>query len=111
MKKGNWYTRKDCKHAKNEAAYASMGKESLLQLIVNGVVGGKCKKLVQFATLFHTLQHGKPMLEYNAHKELFDILNLENNPKMHWRNSTSWTMVQHMHEFMLNATIVVVVVA
>jgi hypothetical protein len=68
MKKGKWYTSKDCKHARNEVAYASMGKELVLQLIANGVVGEKCKNLVQFATLFHTLQHGKPMLEYNVHK-------------------------------------------
>lgn len=83
VKKGKWYTNKDCKHVRNEATYASMGKESVLQLIAKGVVGEKCKKLVQFATLFHTSQHGKPMLEYNVHKKLFDFLNLENNPKMH----------------------------
>ncbi len=77
MKKGKWYTSKDCKHARNEAAYASMyasmDKESVLQLIANGVVGEKCKKLMQFAILFHTLQHNKPTLEYDAHKEIFDL--------------------------------------
>ncbi len=83
MKQGKWYTSKDYKHARNEATYTSMGKELVLQLIVNGVVGEKCKKLMQFAILFHTLQHGKLMLEYDAHKEIFDSLNLENNPKMH----------------------------
>jgi hypothetical protein len=60
-----------------------MDKELVLQLIANGVVGEKCKKLIQFATLVHTLQHGKLMLEYNAHKKLFDSLNLKNDPKMH----------------------------
>ncbi len=83
MKKGKWYTNKDCKHARNEVAYASMDKELVLQLIANRVVGGKCKNLMPFFILFHTLQHGKPMLEYDAHKEIFDSLNLENNPKMY----------------------------
>jgi hypothetical protein len=47
------------------------------------LVGGKCKKLVQFATLFHTPKHGQPMFEYKVHKKLFDFLSLEENPKMH----------------------------
>jgi hypothetical protein len=47
----------------------------VLQLVVNGVVGKKRRKLVQFVTLFCIMQHGKPMLEKEAHKELFDVLN------------------------------------
>jgi hypothetical protein len=34
-----------------------------------GVVGGKCKKLVQIAMLFHTLKHGNPIFEYEVHKK------------------------------------------
>jgi hypothetical protein len=41
-------------------------------------------KLIQFATLLHTLRHGRPMLEYEAHKKFFDFLSFEENPKMHW---------------------------
>jgi len=44
--------------------------------VAKGVVGEKHIKLILFATLFHTLKHGKPMLEYEAHKKLFDFLNL-----------------------------------
>jgi hypothetical protein len=47
----------------------------VLQLVANGVMGEKCKKLAQFATLFHTLQYGKLLLEYKVHKKLLDILN------------------------------------
>jgi hypothetical protein len=47
----------------------------VLQLVANGVMGEKCRKLEQFATLFHILQYGKLLLEYKAHKKLFDILN------------------------------------
>jgi hypothetical protein len=44
------------------------------------------------------------MLEYEAHKELFDFLGLEENLRMHWTNSISWAMVQHMHGIVLEAT-------
>ncbi len=96
---------KDCKHVKNEIAYACKGRELILWHVTNGVVGEKCIKLIQFATLFHTLKHGKPMFEYEVHKELFDFLNLEENPKIHWTNLTSWAMIQHMHNMVLEATI------
>ncbi len=64
--------------------------------MTNGLVGEKHKKLVQFATLFHTLKHGMPMFEYEAHKDLFDFMNLENNHKMHWTNNFGWVMAQHI---------------
>jgi hypothetical protein len=32
--------------------------------------------------LFHTLKNGRPMIEYETHKDLFDFLNLEKDPKM-----------------------------
>jgi hypothetical protein len=40
-----------------------------------------------------------------AHKELFDFLNLEENPKMHWIDSVGWTIIQKMHNIVLEATI------
>jgi hypothetical protein len=45
------------------------------------------------------------MLEYEAHKELFDFLNLEENPKMHWIDSIGSAITQHMHNIVLEATI------
>jgi hypothetical protein len=75
-----------------------------LQQITIGLAGEKRKKLVYFITLFHTLKHGRPMFEYEVHKELFDFLNLEENPKMHWTYSLSWAMAQHMHGIVLEAT-------
>jgi len=83
VKKGEWYVSKDCKHRKNEVVYASKGREFILQQVTNELAGEKHKKLVQFATLFHTLKHGRPMLEYEVHKDLFYHLNLEENSKMH----------------------------
>ncbi len=98
----------DCKHVKNEISYACKGREFVLQKVVNGVVGEKRKKLIQFAILFHLLKHGRPMLEYEAHKELFDFLNLEVNPKMHWIDLVGWAITQHMHNIILEAIISII---
>jgi hypothetical protein len=83
VKKGEWYTNNEYKQNRNQASYVSKGRKFVLKQVTNGLVGEKCRKLVQFATLFHTLKHGRPMLEYEVHKDLFDFLNLEENPKMH----------------------------
>ncbi len=83
MKKGEWYTNNDCQQSSNQTSYVSKRREFVLEQMINGLVGKKCKKLAQFATLFHTLKHGRPMLEYEVHKDLFDFVNLEENPKMH----------------------------
>jgi hypothetical protein len=48
-------------------------------LFCNKLANEKCRKLVRFATLFHTLKHGRPMLEYEYHRDLFDFLNFEEN--------------------------------
>lgn len=61
---------KDYKHAKNGTTCARKGRELVFQQVANGVMGEKHKKLIQFVTMFHTLKHGKPMLEYEVHKEL-----------------------------------------
>jgi hypothetical protein len=37
VKKGEWYINKDYKHSKNEAIYASKGKEFVLQQVTNGL--------------------------------------------------------------------------
>jgi len=103
VKKGEWYTNNDCKHNINQVVYASKGRESILQ-VTNGLLGEKHKKLVQFATMFHTLKHDMLMFEYEVQKDLFDFLNLEKSPKMHWTNNSGRVMVQHMHGIILEVT-------
>lgn len=44
------------------------------------------------------------MVEYETHKDLFDFLILEKDPKMYWTNIFGWDMVQHMHEIILKTT-------
>jgi hypothetical protein len=111
VKKGEWYTNNDYKQSRNQASYVSKGREFVLEQVTNELVGEKCRKLVQFATLFHTLKHGRPMLEYEVHKDLFDFLNLEENPKCIWIDDSGWVMVQHMHCIILEVVKFVVGVA
>jgi hypothetical protein len=70
------------------------------------------KQLIQLATLFHTFKHDQPMLVLKVHKELFDFLSLEENPKMNWIDSVgNWAMAQHMHDIVLEVTKYVIGVA
>jgi len=75
VKKGEWYINNNYKHNKSETTYASKSKESVLQQVINGLANEKCRKLVQFDTLFHTLKNGRPMFEYEDHRDLFDFFN------------------------------------
>lgn len=67
VKKGQWYTFKNCKHV--QATHTC--KIRSWQYYNNYLRGWWqffCIKLIQFATLFHTLKHGKPILDYESHK-------------------------------------------
>ncbi len=44
------------------------------------------------------------MFEYETHKDLFEFLNLEEDPKMHWTNISSYAIAQHIHGIILEAT-------
>jgi hypothetical protein len=103
VKKGEWYIINDRKHNINQVIYASKGTKFVLR-VTNVLVGEKHRKLVQFATMFHTLKHGMLMLEYEAQKDLFDFLNLEESLKMHWTNNYGKVMAQHMHGIILEVT-------
>lgn len=44
--KAELYTSKDCKHGKHGVVYVFKGRESMLQLVVDGLMGEECKKFV-----------------------------------------------------------------
>jgi hypothetical protein len=58
-------------------------------------------------SIFHLLQQGKPMKFFEACKNLFQFLKIENCPHKHWSNTTDWTMVEAMHGIVLQAIKVV----
>jgi hypothetical protein len=71
------------------------------------LVGEANYKVVHLKTLFHILEHGCPMLEYEYLYEFFVSLQLLNNPTMHWYDGVSWILV----EFIYNKIQVTIVTA
>jgi hypothetical protein len=54
------------------------------------------KKLVQFTSIFSLLSKGKPMIDYEDFKPLFEFLKLRSIPKKHWTNGVGWEMSEHI---------------
>jgi hypothetical protein len=64
---------------------------------------------MQFALIFHLLNHGHPMIEYIAMHTLFVELNVSNNPMKHWSNGFGWEMTNYMFKQVLKQTRTIVV--
>ncbi len=67
VKKGRRYTFKICKHFQ-ATHICKIGSWQHYNKCLRVWWQKKCIKLIQFATLFHTLKHGKPILDYESHK-------------------------------------------
>lgn len=63
---------------------------------------------MQFATIFHLLQQGCSMLEYEAIKLLYEFLIMPTTSKKHWNDNSRWTIAKFMHQEVLQATRVVI---
>jgi hypothetical protein len=48
------------------------------------------------------------MLEYEALKNFYDFLVVPKNNKKHWSDNFRWTMVEFMHQEVMQATKVVI---
>jgi hypothetical protein len=63
-----------------------------------GFKGDRVRKLNQFAIVFHLLQNGRPMLEYESLKELFMFLKMPNFSKKHWGDNYGWLIAEYLHK-------------
>jgi hypothetical protein len=63
-----------------------------------GFKGDRARKMNQFATVFHLLQNGRPMLEYESLKELFTFLKMPNLSKKHWGDNAGWMIAEYLHK-------------
>lgn len=54
------------------------------------------KKRVQMATMFQILASGRPMVEYEERRELYDFLEVPEMPKVHWTDNSAWCMAEAM---------------
>jgi hypothetical protein len=54
-----------------------------------GFKGDRARKINQFATIFHLLQNGCPMLEYKSLKQLFTFSKMPNLSKKHYGDNSN----------------------
>ena len=94
--RGEYYYSRDCAHAKNAVLYASRGPQTVAQMAQNEA-GERSRKRVQFATIFHILAQGRPMLEYESLNLLFNFLQVRHLPKKHWSDNSGWAMADVMY--------------
>jgi hypothetical protein len=60
------------------------------------------------AISFHMLKHGRPMIEFEHMKGLFDSLKIHHIPKKHWANLSSWEMAIATHNVILKQIVLLV---
>jgi hypothetical protein len=80
-----------CAHAK---IWFSMLQWNMYLLLTNYnlVLHLKINQSIQFASMFLLLNKGKPLIDYDSFKSLFDF-----GITKQWNDSTSWKMVNCIH--------------
>ena len=58
-------------------------------------------KVTQFDVVFHTLTKGRPISDFGVYKDLLHITKLKHSLCKHWLLSDVWNRVGHMHAFVL----------
>jgi len=59
--------------------------------------GEHSRKRVQFATVFHILAEGRPMIEYEFLNSLFNFLQVRHIPKKQWSDNSGWAMAEVLY--------------
>jgi len=59
--------------------------------------GDRARKINQFATVFHLLQTGRPMLEYESIKRLYQFLKMPHLSIKHWSDNSGWMIADYLH--------------
>ena len=93
IKKGQHYIAKNCKHLRYERLYAARDTVTVAQQLAV-VKGERARKRLQFATILHLLQEGRPMLEYAAIQPLLEFLDVPKLPRRHWSDSAGWELAE-----------------
>ncbi len=72
---GQYFMFINSQHAKNEWLWTSKGENIIVEMVANSSEASEKKpKFVQFVAIFLLLKLGKPLIDFESMKELFDIL-------------------------------------
>jgi len=81
--------------------YATIGGDTIVFQVVN--VRKVEKKYVQFIAIWHLLKQGYSMIDFEAFKVHFKFFKDDNYTCKHCTYSIGWTMVELMHNTILQA--------
>jgi hypothetical protein len=68
------YIAYNCKHLINERRYNARTMQKPVTILLQEVKGERTRKRLQMAVIYHTLDQGQPMLEYESMKPLLQFL-------------------------------------
>ncbi len=51
--------------------------------------------------IFHLLSHGRLITKFESLRDLYLLLNVKNNPRKHWTDSSGWEMAKCIHKVVL----------
>ena len=102
IKKDQWFIAKNCKHLRNERTYTARSQTTVLEQVTI-LKGERARKQIQFATILHLLQNGRPMLEYTTLHPLFYFLGLPKLPKKLTQRVVSGDGSDSMTKIIVNA--------
>jgi len=91
-------------HLRNKRLFAAIPTDSIAAQVAENTVKNRKKKWIQFATLLHLLQRGRPITDYEQMYVLFETLKLKNNPHHHWSDSSGWAMAKAIERVVLKIT-------
>ncbi len=78
---GEYYINFDTQHAKNSCVYYIIRPNFILNQVVNVEKVQKKEKSFQFVIIFHLLQQGRPLIDYECMQGFFRFLKLSKLPK------------------------------
>ena len=101
---GEKYMDSNSIHLKNERLFAAIPTDSIAAQVAENTVRDRKKKWIQFATLLHLLQRGRPITDYEQMYVLFETLKLKKNPHHHWSDNSGWAMAEAIERVVLKRT-------
>ncbi|GLC76604.1 hypothetical protein PLESTF_001804200 [Pleodorina starrii] len=75
---------------------------TLEQLYAPGTTKAEMARLRQLTYLFHLLSRGRPVLDYTAAEEAFEVLRVPHFDRSHWSGTTGWQLAEALDGVLLD---------